>query len=200
MLRVGLTGGLATGKSTVARELEQLGAHLLYADAEGHRLLQPSGEAFAPVVAAFGEEIVKDGRIDRRALAQIVFSDPIQLGRLNEIIHPLVFAWEERRMSDIAAQDPRAIAVVEAAILIETGSWRRFDKLILTVCPEPEQIRRAVARGGITESEARARLARQMPLENKVTYADFIIETSGTLDSTLAQTRAVWQKLRSLPQ
>jgi dephospho-CoA kinase len=197
MLRVGLTGGLATGKTTVGRLLESYGCLLVEADALGHRVLEPDGAAVGPVIEQFGDGIVREGRIDRKALGRIVFADPEKLKQLNAIIHPLVFALEDRALEEWAQRHPDGIAVVEAAILIETGSYRRFQKIILTVCAEAEQIRRAMARDRLTEAEARARLARQMPLEEKRKFADYIIDTSGPVAETEQQTRAVFDQLRS---
>ena len=196
MLRVGLTGGMATGKSFVAAELQRLGCDVLQADQVGHQLLEPGGAAVVAVVKAFGQQVLTaDGGIDRPALAAIVFQDAARLSQLNGIVHPLVFQQEEAWMAQLA---PRAIAVVEAAILMESGSYRRFQKIILTTCEEPVQIARAMARSGQTEAQVRARLARQWPLAQKRRFADHIIDTSGSPESTLAQTRAVFQKLRSL--
>lgn len=196
MLRVGLTGGLATGKSFVGRTLAELGCQLIQADALGHQLLAPEGKAFAPVVVEFGPGILVEGKIDRKILAREVFSKPERLARLNEIIHPLVFELEESIIRGII--DPQAIVVVEAAILIETGSYQKCDKLIVAVCEERQQIERAMARDGLTEEEVGARIARQMPLEEKKKYADYIIDTSGSREQTVEQVRRVYQSLRSL--
>lgn len=194
MLRVGLTGGLATGKSFVGQILVELGCHLIQADTLGHRLLAPDGAAFALVVAEFGESIVAGGKIDRKRLAREVFSKPERLAKLNEIIHPLVFELEDALIREIT--DPNAVVVIEAAILIETGSYKKCDKLIVTVCEERQQIERAMKRDGLSEEEAQARIARQMPLEEKRKYADYIIDTSGTREETIRQTRSVYESLR----
>ncbi len=201
MLRVGLTGGLATGKSFVGRALGELGCHLIKADQLGHEVLAPGGEAYQPVVEEFGRDILAaDGAIDRRRLAAAVFDNPERLAALNRLVHPPVIRREEALLSQLEAGDPHGIAVVEAAILIETGSHSRFQKLILTVCPREQQLRRAVERDGLTPAEAEARLARQMPLEEKRRFADYIIDTSGSKEDTLAQVRTTYNLLRSLPQ
>lgn len=199
MLRVGLTGGLATGKTFVGRELAKLGCYVIQADALGHQVLEPAGAAHVPVVEHFGVAILTDGRIDRKKLAEVVFHDPGQLEVLNSIVHPFVFVLEDQRLQEIAAKDPSAIAVIEAAILIETGAFRRYEKVILTVCQPEQQIERAMARG-LSERDARARLERQMPIEEKRRFADYIIDTSGTPESTVEQTRVVYTSLRSLTQ
>ena len=198
MLLVGLTGGLATGKSTVGRALASWGCHLIEADRIGHALLAPGGAAVAAVLAEFGPELAREGGVDRQALARIVFADPHRLARLNEIIHPLVYEKEKELLNEWRQSDPSGLAVLEAAILIETGAHRRCQRVILTVCPEHLQIERAVARGGMTAEEARLRIAQQMPLEQKRSYADYIIETSGTLGHTLEQARTVFESLRRI--
>lgn len=199
MLRVGLTGGLATGKSFVGRALAAHGCHLLEADALGHAALEPAGGAYAAAVAAFGPGIVDpQGRIDRRRLGAIVFADPAQLARLNAIIHPVVIAREEEWFREIEDRDPRGIGVVEAAILIETGSYRRFSKLVLTVCATEQQIERAMKRDGLSRREVLSRLEHQMPLEEKRRFADYVIDTSGPREETLRQVARLYQSLRSL--
>lgn len=199
MIRAGLTGGLASGKSFVGRTLEELGCRVVRADDLGHQVLLPGGEAFDAVVARFGTAILGDGgAIDRRRLAGEVFGDPERLAELNRLVHPAVIRREEQFIEDVRRADPSAIVVVEAAILIETGSYRRFDKLILVVCGEEQQIERAIHRDGTTREEVLARLARQMPLEEKRQYADFIIDSSGPKERTVEQTRAVYTALRSM--
>ena len=198
MLRVGLTGGLATGKSFVGAALVSLGCHLIRADDLGHQVLQPGGAAYDPVVREFGSDILEEsGAIDRRKLAGRVFGNPDRLAVLNKFVHPAVISLEEDWFVRISAEYPRVIAIVEAAILIETGSYKRFDKLILTACEPELQVERAMRRG-LSRDEILARLARQMSLEEKRKYADYVINTSGCKDDTLEQTRAVYGSLRSL--
>ena len=199
MLRVGLTGGFACGKSFVGRTLEQFGCFLLRADDIGHEVLQPGGAAYDAVVHEFGGEILDPDRsINRKRLAAVAFADPNRLAKLSSLVHPAVIALEEQRIAAAARSDPDGIAVLEAAILIETGSHKRFHKLIVVVCSEEQQIARAMGRDGITEEEARARLTRQMPLEEKRRFADYIIDTSGPKENTVEQTRAVYESLRSV--
>jgi dephospho-CoA kinase len=191
MLKVGLTGGLACGKSFVGAALAEMGCLLIQADELGHEALTPGGAAYDAVLREFGT-------VDRKALAGQVFGDGEKLARLNAIVHPAVFRREEELMAEYAAREPDGIAVVEAAILIETGSYRRYDKLILVTCAEERQIGRAMRREGAMESDVRARLSRQMPLAEKRKYADFVIDTSGEKEDTLRQTRAVYQALRKI--
>ena len=198
MLLAGLTGGLASGKSHVGRELERLGCLLVQADELGHQVLLPGGEAYQPAVDEFGSGILNaDGTIDRRRLAAEVFDRPERLNVLNGMVHPPVRRRTRAIIDAFAASHPDGIAVVEAAILIETGTHRNYDCLIVATCTEEQQITRAMARDGITREQALARLRRQLPLSEKIKYADYVIDTSGTRENTAAQTRAVYEKLRS---
>jgi dephospho-CoA kinase len=199
MIRAGLTGGLACGKSFVGRLLEDLGCHLVRADDLGHRALSPGGEAFQAVVELFGPDILsKDATIDRKLLASKVFSDPERLAALNAIVHPAVFRLEDEFILAVQKSDPGGIVVVEAAILIESGNFRRFDRIIVVVCSEAQQVERAMHRDGCTEEEVRLRLQRQMPLNEKIRFADYLIDTSGTKASTSEQVRKVYESLRAL--
>jgi dephospho-CoA kinase len=199
MLKVGLTGGIACGKSFVGEALAGFGCLLIHADDLGHAVMAPGGEAYRAVIEEFGSGVVTpEGEIDRRALAGCVFGDPARLAKLNAIVHPPVLAREDVMIADFAAANPKGIAVVEAAILIETGSYTRFDKLILVTCSEEQQVERAMRREYASESDVRARISRQMPLEGKRKYADFVIDTSGDKEDTLRQTRAVYDALRRI--
>jgi len=199
MLRVGLTGGLASGKSFVGRAMADLGCLLIQADELGHRLLEPDGEAYAGVIREFGSEIVRaDGSIDRPKLGAMVFQDSERLAKLNALVHPLVWARERSLLEEYAAAHPHGIAVVEAAILVETGSYRNYAKLIVAVCSGEQQIARAMSRDGMTREQVLDRLSRQMPLAEKIKYADYVIDTSGPKENTVAQTRAVYQSLLAL--
>ncbi|MBZ5608880.1 MAG: dephospho-CoA kinase [Acidobacteriia bacterium] len=199
MLRVGLTGGLASGKSFVGQALADLGCHLIEADELGHQVLLPGAEVFDDVVNLFGDRILdQEGFIDRRKLAALVFDQPEMLEKLNRLVHPAVGARQRRMIEEIQRTDPDAIVVVAAAILVETGSYKRFDKLIVAVCSMEQQIERAMKRGPYTREEVLARLSRQLPLDEKVRVADYVIDTSGTKESTLEQVRGVYNSLRSL--
>ncbi len=199
MLRIGLTGGLATGKSIVGQELGRLGCRVLRADDLGHAVLQQGGEASLPVIEAFGSEILlPNGDIDRRRLAGIVFNDEAKLKLLNSIVHPSVRLREEAWMQQVEDADPTALAVVEAAILVETGSYRRFHKLVLAVCGEQQQIERAMSRDGATREDVLARIRRQMPLAEKMKFADYVIDTSQTMADTIEQVARLYKSLRSV--
>ena len=196
MLKAGLTGGLATGKTYVAGLLGKLGCYVIHADRLGHEVLLPGAEAYDDVVAEFGSGIVAaDGTIDRQALGSVVFSNPGRLEALNALVHPHVFRRQNEFFDAVARKDAQAIVVSEAAIMIETGSYKRYDRLILTVCPPEVQIRRFVEREGARDEEARERLARQMSLDDKKKFADYIIDTSGTKADTEQQARQVYLQL-----
>jgi dephospho-CoA kinase len=196
MLKVGLTGGYASGKSFVAAELARLGCYLIYADELGHQVLKPGGEAYEPAIQIFVPAILSgDGTIDRKKLGQIVFSSPELLKRLTDVVHPAVFHLETELLEAAKRKDPDAIAVIEAAILIETGRYKVFDRLILTACNEATQITRAVARDGLSPESVKARIDKQLPLEEKKKYADYVINTDGTKEDGLRQVEAVFQDL-----
>jgi dephospho-CoA kinase len=188
MFTAGLTGGLASGKSFVGKALAERGCVLIEADELGHEVLEPGGLAYDAVVAEFGTA-------DRRALAKVVFRDPERLAALNAIVHPAV----DRRKREILSSLHGGIAVYTAAILIEMGSYKAYDCLILAYCTREQQIERAMHRPGATMEDVLARLDRQMPLEEKRQYADYLIDTSETKEETLHQTGVVYDclKLRS---
>ena len=191
VLTVGLTGGLACGKSFIAAELARLGCHVVEADDLGHRVLEPGGEAYDATLREFGT-------VDRALLAQKVFGDPEELEKLNSIVHPAVHARTQRIFDEIRAREPGAITVYVAAILVETGAWRNFDKLIVADCAQSMQLERAIARLGAVEAGVRARLERQLPSEKKREHADYVIDTNGTREETLRQIKMVYEELRKL--
>lgn len=199
MLLVGLTGGLASGKSHVGRHLERLGCLLVQADLLGHEALTPGGEAYQSTVDEFGSAILNaDQTIDRRKLAAEVFDQPDRLAKLNDFVHPAVRKRTRAIIDGFASTHPGGIAVVEAAILIETGTYKNYHRLIVVTCSEEQQIVRAMKRDGITREQALARLSRQLPLREKLKFADYVIDTSGPAEDTAAQTRAVYEALRSI--
>ncbi len=198
MLRAGLTGGYATGKSLVAKELERLGCHVIYADELGHLVLQPEGEAYAATVEAFGPEILNpDGTINRKKLGEIVFASPELLAKLSGFVHPAVIRLEERMLSEFQRKDPNGIAVVEAAILIETGRAAVFDRVILTSCDEETQIARGMKRDHVTREQAMARVGKQLPLEEKKRHAHYVVDTSGAKENTARQVERIYSELKA---
>jgi len=201
MLRIGLTGGLASGKSFVGRALGEMGCLLIEADLLGHQVMAKGAEAYDAIVAEFGAEILDaGGAIDRRRLGKLVFGNPELLDKLNAIVHPRVRARSRRLAEAYATREPDGICVYEAAIIVETGSFRDYDRLIVAACTEEQQVERAMLRDHLTREEVLDRLRRQMPLKEKVKYADYVIDTSGTKEHTLDQTRTVYASLRSIEQ
>lgn len=186
MLRVGLTGGIACGKSHVLRRLAARGIATLDLDALAHAALAPRGVAHADVIAAFGASIVApDGTIDRRALGDLVFSDAAARARLDSLMHPRVRQEEARRAGALAASGC-PVLVSDAALLVEAGAHLRFDRLVVVHCPPDEQLRRLVRRDGLAEAAARARIAAQMPIAEKRAFAHLAIDTSGAVADTEA--------------
>jgi dephospho-CoA kinase len=199
MLMVGLTGGMACGKSFVAGALGELGCEIVEADELGHEVLQPDGEAYAAVVSTFGDGILDEhALIDRSRLAILVFGDPARLSQLNSIVHPAVRERALRRFQELNASNSKAVVVYVAAILIESGVYREMDKIIVVSCTRAQQIERAMHRAGAIEGGVLARLESQMPLEKKRTFADYLIDTSGTKENALRQTKIVYEDLRRL--
>jgi dephospho-CoA kinase len=198
MLRVGLTGGVACGKSTVGEMLAQRGARILNADTLAHDLYARGAPVYDAVVEAFGREILrKDGTVDRAALANRAF--PERIAELNAIVHPAVIEAQNRWMAEAQAADPDGVAVVEAALLIEAGAHTHFDKVIVVTCPFEQKVQRYASRTGISledaETEVKRRSAAQFTDEEKAREADFVIDNSGTLGETAEQVEAVWAKL-----
>lgn len=193
-LRVGLTGGIASGKSTVARAFGERGALVIDADRIAHETLAAGGAAHAEVVAAFGTSILgAGGSIDRGRLGALVFEDPDARRRLERIVHPRVRQGIAARMRahDRWPAGPR-VAIVDAALLVETGSYREYDRLVVVRCPPATQVRRLEERDGLSAEQARARIAAQAPLEDKIAVADYVVDTDLPLAATLTRVEEVW--------
>ena len=199
MLTVGLTGSIAVGKSHVVTVLQELGCVVFDADKVAHSVMQPGRPAYDQVVREFGREVLgPDGAIDRARLGAIVFADQSRRNRLNEIVHPRVKQEQDRLLAEARAANPDAIAVVDAALMIESGGYKRFDKLIVVYCDRQTQVQRLMARNGIDREEAERRISAQMSSEEKRRYADYEIDTSGSFEDTRLQTCEVYQKLVEL--
>jgi len=197
MIKIGLTGGIATGKSYILKVLGELGCEVTDADRVAHEVMEPGRPAFDEIVAHFGPGVVGgDGRLDRVRIGEIVFADPAELELLNAIVHPRVYEAQFRWFAEIEKRDPDAIAVVDAALMIETGSFRRFDKLIVAWCRPELQLQRLIERNSLTEEQARARIDAQMPSSEKLKYADYAIDTSNGFEDTRRQVEAVHAELR----
>lgn len=198
MLRVGLTGGIGCGKSTVAAMLRDFGCLVLDADALAHELIHPGQPAYDEVVKEFGAGICgTDGRIDRAKLAAIVFAAPAKLARLNEIVHPRVIAAQDRQLAEWEQSQPQSIAVVEAALLIEAGIHKRLDRLVVVWCRSEQQLARLLGRG-MSPEDAQKRIAAQLPLEKKRLMANEEINNSGTLEQTREQVQKLVDEWKHL--
>lgn len=208
MLKVGLTGGIAAGKSVVGEMFVALGAHLVQADRMAHELMRPGQAVYNEVVRHFGREILNpDGTIIRAKLAEAAFGGVAEGNRgsrideLNRIVHPVVIRSQEEWMHAIGVQDRKAVAIVEAALIVEAGTADRFDRLIVVTCNPEQRAARFAARQKIDLESARKevlrRMAAQLPDEEKIKAADYIIDNSGSLENTREQVGQVWEKLRA---
>jgi dephospho-CoA kinase len=201
MLRVGLTGGVACGKSTVGAMLARRGAHFLQADTLAHQLYLPGTPVYDAVVHAFGQDIVRsDGLIDRTKLANKAFPDHI--AELNAIVHPAVIEAQNRWLAEREAEDPHGIAVLEAALLIEAGAAKHFDKVIVVTCSLEQKVKHYAHRSGMSEEGARQEVERrgaaQFSDDEKAKHADYVIDNSGTLEDTERQVERVWGEIQHL--
>jgi dephospho-CoA kinase len=197
----GLTGGIASGKSTVARFLEALGANVIDADGVGRELLQPSSPVHHEVISHFGQEILKPGgEIDRGRLGSIVFTDPQRLSELASIMHPSLIARVEELAGELRSRHPRAVIVVDAALIYEAGVADRFVKILVAWCRPEQQIERLMAKTGLSRQDALRRMASQIPAEEKRRRADYVIDCSGSLEETRAQVEALYPEIKRLAE
>lgn len=202
MLKVGLTGGVACGKSTVAKMFADLGAQVVDADSIAHELYRPGQDVYLELVKRFGQEIVKpDGDIDRAKLAAAAF-DGGRVEELNKIVHPAVIRQQDRWMRELAAKDPYAVAVVEAALIFEAGVEDRFDKIMVVTCKPEQKVTRYAERTGRNEADARADVDRrtraQISDEEKARRADFVIDNSGSVEETRHEVQRIYAELKVL--
>lgn len=195
-LLVGLTGGIATGKSTVTAMLESPSVRVVDADALAREVVEPGTPALAQIAAEFGREVLQaDGRLDRTRLGEIVFPDPAKRKRLEGITHPAIRGRFERMMADLERAGWDGILIWDAALLVESGGNKKMDRVVVVTTDPATQLRRLMARDGCTEEAARARTASQMPLAVKARYADYVIDNSGSREQTEARVREVYQSL-----
>jgi dephospho-CoA kinase len=196
MLNVGLTGGIAAGKSTVARILVEKGARLIDFDELSHAVEEPEGPVWRQIVRHFGEEILKaDRTIDRRKLGDVVFADREKLDLLNRLVHPAVFQEWRRRIEEIRTVQPDAIVLSDVPLLIEAGMKPMVDLILLVYVPPEEQIARLMARNGYNREDAEKRIASQMPIGEKLPYADLVIRNDGSPETTRKALNAIWTEL-----
>lgn len=197
MLKVGLTGSIAVGKSFVLDILRELGARTIDADAVAREVVEPGTAGLKAVVDEFGAGILKpDGSLNRATLGSIVFGDEAKRQKLNSILHPFIIARQDEIMRQWEKETPDAIAVVDAALMIESGGYKRFDKLIVVHCQTALELERLMTRDNISREEAERRITAQMSQEEKKKHADYLIDTSEGFESARQQTTAVWQELR----
>lgn len=199
MLRVGLTGSIGVGKSFVAGVLQELGCHVVDADQTAREVVRPGAPGLAAVVQAFGSDILRaDGTLDRPKLAALVFPDQKKRELLNSILHPFIIARQDQLLTEWEQDDPEGIGVIDAALMIESGGYKRFDKLIVVHCRPDVQLNRLIKRDGLSEAEARQRIAAQLSQEEKCKFADYLIDTSDGFDPARARTAEVLSQLREL--
>ena len=199
MLRVGLTGSIAVGKSYVASVFAELGAHVLDADHTAREVVEPGSAGLEAVAAAFGREVINDdGTLNRQELGALVFADEQKRLQLNHLLHPFIIARQDEILREWEKGDPQGIGIVDAALMIESGGYKRFDKLIVVHCRPEVQLERLMLRNGLTRDEALRRIDSQMPQEEKQKFADFLIDTSDGYDSARSRTVEVFNQLRRL--
>lgn len=196
MIVIGLTGGIASGKSTVAQMLSELGAVVIDADKIGHEALHPGAEAWREVVAAFGRDILaQNNEVDRAKLARIVFSDREALKMLNRIMHPLMHEMVRQRIEALRREGVKVV-VLEATLLIEAGWTDLVDQVWVTISPETKVINRLVSEKGFTEEEAKARINSQTPISERAKGADVVIENDSDIDALRRKVRELWHKIQ----
>jgi dephospho-CoA kinase len=197
MLKIGLTGSIAVGKTFVCSVFRELGCFVIDADQLARDVVKTGTPGIARIAEEFGLEVITaNGELDRAKMANIVFADEDKRILLNSIVHPLVFEAQNKWLAEREAEDPSGIAIVDAALMIESGGYRRFDKLIVVWCEPAIQLKRLMLRDGLPETEAKKRIAAQMPQEEKKRYADFLIDTSNGFEDTRHQVAAVHEKLK----
>lgn len=196
MMKIGLTGGIGSGKSTVARLFEKRGAHIVDLDLLAHQVEEPGGAAWEGIVERFGRDVLDaEGNIDREKLGGIVFRDAAKREELNRIVHPAVRDVWRRRIDEIVRGDGQAVVISDVPLLIEVGWHEEMDIVILVYAPPEVQVERIMGRNGLSDEEARDRLRSQMPLADKIPFADFVIRNEGTFEETEAAVEEIWKEL-----
>jgi dephospho-CoA kinase len=197
MQRIGLTGSIGVGKTFVDGVFAELGCHVLDADHVAREVVAPGSEALKRVVQEFGPEILQnDGTLDRAKLGALVFADSDKRQLLNSLLHPYIIARQDQRLREWEADDPDGIGIVDAALMIESGGSKRFNKIIVVHCRPEIQLSRVMARNNLSREEAERRINSQMPQEEKKALADYLIDTSEGFDAARKRTEDVYNKLR----
>lgn len=196
MLKVGLTGSIAVGKSFVCDVFRELGCRVLDADKTAREVVEPGTVGLHRIVSEFGSDVLTgDGRLDRAKLGSVVFADAEKRNLLNSIVHPLVIEVQDAWLIEAEKADPGGVAIIDAALMIESGGYRRFDKLIVVWCAPEIQLRRLMLRDNLSEAEAEKRVAAQMPQEEKKRFADYLIDSSAGFDDVRGQIAGIHNKL-----
>jgi dephospho-CoA kinase len=206
LLKVGLTGGIASGKSVVGEMFVALGAHLIQADQIAHELMQPGQKVYDEVVRQFGTGILNpDGSVNRPRLAEAAFGNPgvqgpSRVAALNRIVHPAVIRRQDDWMAEVGAREPHAVTIVEAALILEAGARSRFDRMVVVTCGEEQRVQRFAARLKIDKETARREVVRRMAAQlsdgEKINAADYVVDNSGSLEATAEQVRGIYAQLR----
>ena len=196
MLKVGLTGSIAVGKSFVLRTLAEFGCQIIDADEVARQVVAPGSKGLDLVRGAFGSQVLRDnGELDRPKLGAIVFNDAAKRAQLNTILHPLIIAAQDERIRELESTDPNGLVVIDAALMIESGGYRRLDKLIVVHCRPEIQLERLMARDNLSRDSALQRVSAQMPQAEKMKYADYLIDTSDGFEATREQVAKVFAQL-----
>ena len=196
MLRVGLTGSIGVGKSFVTSIFAEAGCHVLDADQTAREVVMPGTPGLKALAEGFGQQILSaEGTLDRKQLGALIFADQSQRERLNHILHPFIIARQDEIMREWEAQDPKGIGIIDAALMIESGGYKRFDKLIVVHCRPEVQLERLMLRDKLSRDEALRRINSQMSQEEKQKFADYLIDTSDGFESTRARTIEIYEKL-----
>lgn len=199
MLRVGLTGSIAVGKSHVCEVFRELGCYVLDADQTAREVVRPGTKGLSRIVEAFGNGVLQvSGELDRKKLGAMVFADKDKREHLNAIVHPLVIEAQDEWIRGVEARDPNGIAIIDAALMIESGGYKRFDKLVVVWCNPDIQLERLMKRDGLSKEDAEARIRAQMPQEEKKRFADHLIDTSAGFDETREQVKKVFAELKGV--
>lgn len=197
MLTIGLTGSIAVGKSFVCVCFRELGCHVLDADRTARDVVAVGTDGLDEIVRQFGVGVLQtDGSLDRKMMAAIVFADEEKRLLLNSIIHPRVIVAQDEWIKQVESSDPTGIAIIDAALMIESGGYKRFDKMIVVWCETAIQLKRLMLRDNLSETDARKRIAAQMPQDEKKRFADYLIDTSGGFDDTRRQAIVTFRMLR----
>ncbi|MEP6913116.1 MAG: dephospho-CoA kinase [bacterium] len=201
MLRIGLTGSIGVGKSFVASVLAELGCHVLDADDAAREVVASGSAGLKDVVAEFGNQILRDdGTLDRSKLGTLVFENAEKRAALNSILHPYIIAQQDRRLRELEVTDPQGIGIVDAALMIESGGYKRFDRLIVVYCRPEVQVQRVMARNKLSREDAEKRISAQMSQEEKKKFADYLIDTSDGFEAARKRTEEVYSELTNEPR